>query len=210
MLASAVRAYLNGYGATPGPAYIDRDQQRRRLQGALDAQAAGSRSRRSSMPRTSRRLAGRAAAPASIRHHGVVRRARGGLQVQGVELTTLDGMTSAGWGTTWWPCLVAGIRRCTCPASGRAPYRWSKRSPPSWARRVGPSVQRGSRSGRVRSRGIIADGVRADRCRSSGRFPGRRARSRRRLRRAPGGAHAAAVVGPRRRGPRRSSASRTT
>ena len=93
MLASAVRAYLNGYGVAPGRRMVIATNNDDAYRTALDAQAAGlevaaivdcrghpgalaDRARDAGIP---------------VRHHSVVRRARGRLEVRGVELATLDG-----------------------------------------------------------------------------------------------------------------------
>ena len=93
MLASAVRAYLNGYGAAAGRRMVVATNNDDAYRTALDAHAAGIEVKAildcRSHPGP---LADRARdAGIAVRTGNVVRRARGGPEVRGVEFATLDG-----------------------------------------------------------------------------------------------------------------------
>ena len=91
MLASAVRAYLNGYGVAPGRRMVVATNNDDAYRTALDAQA-GDRGRGDRrLPGAPGALADRARDAGIPVRPSVVRRARGRLEVRGVELATLDG-----------------------------------------------------------------------------------------------------------------------
>src|SRR5690606_7743871 len=93
MLASAVRAYLNGYAVAPGRRMVVATNNDDAYRTALDAQAAGidvaamvdCRERPGPLAERAR------AAGIPVRTRSVVRRVRGGIELRGVELATPDG-----------------------------------------------------------------------------------------------------------------------
>ncbi|MGH6900150.1 MAG: 2Fe-2S iron-sulfur cluster-binding protein, partial [Geminicoccaceae bacterium] len=123
MLAAAVRAYVSGYGVAPGRRIVVATNNDDAYRTALDAHAAGIEVAAIVDCRVEPgHLADRARAAAiEVRSRSVVRRARGRLEVRGVEIATVDGAAlgqlacdlvamSGGWNPTLHLSSQSGAR----------------------------------------------------------------------------------------------------